>query len=232
MTAPRDIDQLVASYLEEGRDELSERAYTAVRAEIDNTRQRVVFGPWKEEQMIRFAQFGLAAAAVVLIAVVGVRLLPTNSALVGGSPTPIPTVTAAPTATVTTTPATPSPSPSALPDANGLLRSYLDAINDGNYAAAYAMLAPNAQQGIGTLAAFTSERTAFHESSGDAYTITTPTDALPLDEWLPVSQEPNLDRAYAVILEVDYPALAGNNAGYEIYVVGPVNGEMRIWPVR
>jgi hypothetical protein len=55
---------------------------------------------------------------------------------------------------------------------------------------------------------------------------------LSIDDWLPASQEPNLDRAHAVLVQVDYPALSGNNAGYEIYVVGPVGSSWYIWPVR
>ena len=41
------------------------------------------------------------------------------------------------------------------------------------------------------------------------------------------------DRAKAWLIQVDYPALAGNNAGYEQFVVAPDSGgTWRIWPVR
>jgi len=59
--------------------------------------------------MRRYATFAIAAAAIVLVAVIGIRLLPTNGGI-GGQPTP----TLAPTPSPTLAP-TPSPSPSAAP---------------------------------------------------------------------------------------------------------------------
>jgi hypothetical protein len=58
MSVSRDPDRLISAYLEDGIDELPDRAYDAVRSEIDHTRQRVVLGPWREEQMRRYAIFG------------------------------------------------------------------------------------------------------------------------------------------------------------------------------
>jgi hypothetical protein len=143
-----------------------------------------------------------------------------------------------PTASVPPSPSSsiaPSTSPTGdVPTAVALLTQYREDINSGDYAAAWALLAPTAQQqGFGTLAAFTSEQTAYHQSTGNSYTlIPNPPDSLPVDQWLPVAQEPNLDRTHAVTIEVDYPALAGNNAGYEIYVVGPIGTNWFIFPVR
>jgi hypothetical protein len=114
MTAPKDIDRLIGAYLEDGVDGLADDSYDAVRSQIDHTRQRVVFGPWREDQMRRYAIFGIAAAAVVLVAVVGIQLLPKSGGGIGGQPTPTATVTAAPTAT-------PSPtlSPAPIADPTG-----------------------------------------------------------------------------------------------------------------
>jgi hypothetical protein len=91
MNAPRDIDPLISSYLEDGVDELPDRAFDAVRSDIEHTRQRFVFGPWREEQMQRYAIFGIAAAAIVLVAVVAIQFLPGN-ALIGGPPTSTPSL--------------------------------------------------------------------------------------------------------------------------------------------
>ena len=45
MTARRP-DELIDAFLEEGRDDLPDRVFDAVRGEIHRTRQRVVIGPW------------------------------------------------------------------------------------------------------------------------------------------------------------------------------------------
>ena len=96
MTAPRDTDRLIRAFLDEGRTELPDRAFDVVRSRIDHTRQRVVIGPWREEQMSKYAMFAIAAAAVVLVAVIGIRFLPSGGG-VGGQPTPTPSPTPVPT---------------------------------------------------------------------------------------------------------------------------------------
>ena len=45
MTVPRDPDARIRAFLDEGRTDLPDRAYDAVRAGIDRTRQRIVIGP-------------------------------------------------------------------------------------------------------------------------------------------------------------------------------------------
>lgn len=74
MTAPRDPDQLIHAFLDEGRTELPDRAYDAVRDHIDHPRQRVVIGPWRESDMNTYAKLALAAAAVLVVAVIGTKL--------------------------------------------------------------------------------------------------------------------------------------------------------------
>ncbi len=108
MTAPRDPDQLIRAFLDEGRTELPDRAYDAVRGQIDRTRQRAVIGPWRESDMNTYAKLALAAAAVLVVAVIGINLLPGGRGGVGGSPaaspTPIlPTASPAPTPRTLTT---------------------------------------------------------------------------------------------------------------------------------
>lgn len=101
MTAEPNLERLIQVFLQEGPRTLPTRSYDAVRAQIDQTRQRVVLGPWREEQMTAFAKLAIGAAAVMLIAVVGIRFLPTDS-FVGLQPSPTPT--AAPTGTPTPSP--------------------------------------------------------------------------------------------------------------------------------
>jgi hypothetical protein len=60
----------------------------------------------------------------------------------------------------------------------------------------------------------------------------TPTQQVP--DWTtyaPLIHGADLSRAY--LIEVDYPALSGNNAGYEQFVIAPdASGTWWIWPVR
>ena len=104
MTARRDPDRLITAYLEDGPMELPDRAYDAVRAQIDNTRQRVVLGPWRVPDMTNFARYGIAAAAIVVVAVLGFNLLPKQA----GPGGPTATASAPPTASPS-----PGPTPSA-----------------------------------------------------------------------------------------------------------------------
>jgi len=91
MTASRDPDRLIHAFLGEGLDELPDPVYDAVRDRIETTRQRAVIGPWRTSDMNRYLKPGLAAAAVVVIAVVAFNLLP-GAPAPGGGPTPSPSV--------------------------------------------------------------------------------------------------------------------------------------------
>jgi hypothetical protein len=111
MTASRDPERLIRAFLDEGVTELPDRVYDVVRSDIDQTRQRVVVGPWRAPDMNTFAKFAIAGAAVVVVALVGYNLLPAGGGNVGVepavSPSPSPSISPSPTAV-------PSPSPSDL----------------------------------------------------------------------------------------------------------------------
>ena len=47
MTTPRDPDRLIHAFVREGAEQLDDQVYDAVRAEIEQKRQRVVIGPWR-----------------------------------------------------------------------------------------------------------------------------------------------------------------------------------------
>jgi hypothetical protein len=104
MTASRDPDRLIDAFLAEGRTELPDRTYDAVRAHIDRTRQRVVIGPWREPRMPTFARVAIAAAAVLVAGVIGVNVLGGPGPNVG-RPGPSPTATASPSASLIPVPA-------------------------------------------------------------------------------------------------------------------------------
>jgi hypothetical protein len=102
MTASRDPDRLIHAFLHEGEDELQDQVYDAVRAEIEQKRQRAFIGPWRIPAMTRFVTLGLAAAAVVLALFFGAQLFGSPSGNVGGpdnEPSATETVEPSPTPT-------------------------------------------------------------------------------------------------------------------------------------
>ena len=108
MTPSRDPDRLIRAFLDEGVVDLPDRVYDTVRADIDQTKQRVLIGPWREPNMNTFARLAIAAAAVVVVAIVGINLLPASGGVGGGtavSPSPSPSPTSTPTPSPSTTPA-------------------------------------------------------------------------------------------------------------------------------
>jgi len=106
MTASRDRDRLIHAFLLEGEDTLQDRVYDAVRGEIEHTRQRTGFGPWRTPAMNKIVTIGLAAAAVVLALFVGAQLLGGPGGT-GGPADP----TASPEASVAAPTPEPTPSP-------------------------------------------------------------------------------------------------------------------------
>ena len=107
MTASRDPDGLIRAFLDEGPTDLADRSYDAVRSRIDRTRQRVVIGPWREPRMSNIARFAIAAAAVLVVAVVGYNFLPGGNGPGATGPSPSPSPTATPTPTPTAAPTGP-----------------------------------------------------------------------------------------------------------------------------
>ena len=59
MTASRDPDRLIGAFLNEGEDQLHDQVYDAVRADIEQKRQRAVIGPWRMPTMNKFVTIGL-----------------------------------------------------------------------------------------------------------------------------------------------------------------------------
>lgn len=98
MTAPRDPDVLIQEFLGEGQAELPDRAFETVRHEIHRTRQRAVIGPWRTPSMNNQVKMAMAAAAIVVVAVAGINLMPRDGAAIGGpdAVSPSPVVSASP----------------------------------------------------------------------------------------------------------------------------------------
>src|SRR5688572_11122472 len=99
MTASRDPDRLIHNFILEGEDQLQDQVYDAVRASIEQKRQRAFLGPWRTPTMNKFVTIGLGAAALVVL-LVGVQLFGSGGGGVGSVPSPSPEASVAePTAT-------------------------------------------------------------------------------------------------------------------------------------
>lgn len=100
MSTDRDVTRIVRSWLNEDRHEDADRVLNIVLAEIETTpRRRSFWSAWRFPDMSNALRVGLAAAAVVIIAVIAINLLPGTPAP-GSGPTPTPEPAAVePTAT-------------------------------------------------------------------------------------------------------------------------------------
>ena len=67
MTAHDDLDRQLNDFLRDGPTELPYESFDAVRDRTEQTRQRVVIGPWRLPEMNKFVTIGLGAAAVVVV---------------------------------------------------------------------------------------------------------------------------------------------------------------------
>jgi hypothetical protein len=94
-----DFDQTARLWLEDGPIVLSDRALLAALDEIHVTRQRRAWWPARRfKEMNSFAKFAVAAAVVLVAALVGINLLPSqgNIAAPSASPSPSPSPAVSP----------------------------------------------------------------------------------------------------------------------------------------
>jgi hypothetical protein len=109
MSTDRDVNRIVRSWLEEGVTTLPDRVLDDVLDRVPATPQRRSSWPVRRfARMNNFARLAIAAAAVVVVAIVGYNMLPGSRGAGGLSPTPTPTPSPTPVAT-------PSPTPVATP---------------------------------------------------------------------------------------------------------------------
>jgi hypothetical protein len=116
MTAHHDLDRQLTAFLEEGPDALPDASFDAVRDRTEQTRQRVVLGPWRLPEMNKILTVGLGAAAVVVVLLVGAQFFGPASGGVGSDPT-----------------ATPEPTPSATPWTGLNAGAFLITGDDGSF---------------------------------------------------------------------------------------------------
>jgi hypothetical protein len=109
MSTERDTTRIVRSWLRTDEHESADRVLDDVLALLDTTPQRRSLWPARRiADMNSVAKLAMAAAAVVVVAIVGINLLPSTDGVGGGpvvSPSPSPSVSPSQTAS-------PSPSPS------------------------------------------------------------------------------------------------------------------------
>jgi hypothetical protein len=111
MRTEPETTRIVRSWLSEGRTALPDHILDAVLAELPATHQRR--SPWPSrriDDMNAYAKLAIAAAAVVVVAIVGYNLLPGSSG-VGGGPVVSPSPSQSPSVSLSPTVA-PSPPPS------------------------------------------------------------------------------------------------------------------------
>jgi hypothetical protein len=87
----RDVTRAIRSWLHEDRHEDVSRIAGAVLDQVETTRQRRSWWPARRiAQMNTYAKFALAAAAVLVVAVVGYNVLPGRGGVGGPTATPSP----------------------------------------------------------------------------------------------------------------------------------------------
>lgn len=112
MSAERDANRIVRSWLEDGPTGLPDHIFDAVLADVPTTPQRRPMWPaWRISTLDTRLRIAASAAAVLIIAIIGYQFLP-GSGGTGGEPTPSPSPSPSPTAEPTPTPTRlPTPPP-------------------------------------------------------------------------------------------------------------------------
>ena len=111
MSADRDVNRIVRSWLEEGVSALPDRVLDTVLDQLPATPQRRALWPVRRfGEMNSIAKFAIAAAAVAVVAFVGLRLLPGEGNIGGPGPSPSASLASSPTPAPPSATASPSAS--------------------------------------------------------------------------------------------------------------------------
>ena len=84
MTEHHDLDRQLNAFLLDGPTSLPDSSFDAVRDRTEQTRQRVVLGPWRVPTLNKLVPIGLGAAALVAVLFLGSRFIGSPSSNVGG----------------------------------------------------------------------------------------------------------------------------------------------------
>ena len=105
MTASRDPDRMIRAFLSEGAEQMQDQVYDAIRAGVDQRRQRVFMGPWRMPTLNKLVPIAIGAAAVIAVLFLGMRFLGSPGPNVG-APSASPTASPSPTPAATIQPST------------------------------------------------------------------------------------------------------------------------------
>jgi hypothetical protein len=195
----------------------------------------------------KFQLFALSTMTVLALAGCGPASTPAASGASpasSGSASPPPTSapSASATSTLAATPtATPAPTPTAwptgIPGALAYVKAYEDAIVAGDCKTAWNMLDAVWQANWTDEGAFDTACSQQVASTGETFFLTAnPSNMMGLADWLSgmayPGPTPTVDMAHAVLVEVDWTKLQGNNAGWDMWVANPVPGGWEIFQVR
>jgi hypothetical protein len=123
-------------------------------------------------------------------------------------------------------------SPTEVTVAKDAVERYTAALVRGDLPTAWALLAPETQAHWSSLANFTYDRSAYFKSVAGRYSITVwPKGIDPITDFLGATDGASIDLRHAVLVWVDYPALALDNA-YSIYIVSPGTSGPELFDVR
>jgi hypothetical protein len=111
MTARNDLDRQLDAFLLDGPTRLPDPSFDAVRDRTEQTRQRVVIGPWRVPTLNKLVPIGFGVAAVIGVLFLGSQFIGSPSSDVGG-PAGQPPASAAPTAAAASVEPTTRPEPS------------------------------------------------------------------------------------------------------------------------
>jgi hypothetical protein len=102
MSTRPDPDLVIAAWLtDEAREGAPERLLSATRRQIESTRQRRAWWPvWRDPNMTSGLKLLIAAVGVVIVAVVGINLMPGQGVGPGSAATPSPTPSPTPAPSV------------------------------------------------------------------------------------------------------------------------------------
>jgi len=102
MQTERDVTRIVRSWLRTDEHESADRVLDTVLTRLDTTPQRRSWWPaWRNIDMNNIAKVAIAAAAVVVVAVAGINLLPARGTVGVGSNVPSPSATEQPSPSAT-----------------------------------------------------------------------------------------------------------------------------------
>lgn len=105
MTQHRDIERLLDQWFSEGPEQSPDRVVDIVADRIERQAQRPAWRLfWRSSPVNTYAKLAVAAAAVLIVALIGYNLLPGPSPDVGGPASPTPSPTPSPVPSVSASP--------------------------------------------------------------------------------------------------------------------------------